>query len=99
LTIGVYGDTIKATKANDTKEETIMAQDRMTPAQAWEGFVGSQTVADFMAYSRRNGRTTPAEAVTAYVADLSRMFPAENITADDQATIAPLLIAYIEANE
>jgi hypothetical protein len=26
LTIGVYGDTIKATKANDTKEETRMAK-------------------------------------------------------------------------
>jgi hypothetical protein len=26
LTIGVYGDTIKATKANDTKEETRMTK-------------------------------------------------------------------------
>jgi hypothetical protein len=74
--------------------------DHMTPAQAWERFVGNQSPAEFMEISRANGYATAAEAVTAYVVELPRMFPDDGITLEDAVTAAPLLLQYlIDAGE
>lgn len=67
--------------------------DRMTPAQAWEGYVGSQTPQEFMEVSAQKGLADDW-AVHEYVKDLPAMF-GQSYTDDELIEIAGLLLAYI----
>lgn len=56
-------------------EEEIDARMRaMSPAEAWEGFVGSQTPQEFWELSHEQGAATYAEAAQKYARDLPRLF-------------------------
>lgn len=52
----------------------------MTAGQAWEGFVGSQTPAEFIQISREQGHTTTEAAVVAYVQDVLNGHISQDVT-------------------
>src|SRR5690606_33478016 len=54
--------------AGEQREWSIMTT-RLTPADAWEGFVGDQSLAEFMHLSLAAGHDTPEAAVAAYLDD------------------------------
>jgi hypothetical protein len=73
----------------------------MTPAEAWEAYVGSQTPAEFWRISQEQGATTYYEAAERYARDLPQIFRedwAEMEPGDhpDLDRIAFLLAEYLE---
>lgn len=86
-------------------EDQIDARMRaMTPAEAWEGFVGSQTPQEFWELSHEQGATTYYEAATRYARDLPNIFReewAEMEAGDypDLNRVASLLADYMEEQE
>lgn len=72
-----------------------MSMNRMTPPEAWEGFVGNQTPEEFMEVSRQKGFPNVTEASIAYVNDSPDMFG--NVDQVERFDIALLLCAYIRA--
>lgn len=71
-----------------------MMQTRLTPAQAWEGFVGSQTPQEFMELSRQKGESNIEWAVADYVKDIPAMF-GQPYTEDELLDIAAALATFI----
>lgn len=69
----------------------------MTPAEAWEGFVGSQTVKEFLEVSHAKGFTTIDAAVAAYIKDIPVMFD-RTYSRGELYTIEACLRAYIRKN-
>ncbi len=68
---------------------------RMTPGEAWEGFVGSQSTADFWAISMEQGARSYMEAATNYVNDIrTRWDP--GVSEETWADLPDLLAAYLE---
>jgi hypothetical protein len=71
-----------------------ITRENTTPSEAWEGFVGDQTPAEFMAL---NPNLTPQEAAAQYVNDPAFDANTEGaITAEEKTVIAALLARYIE---
>lgn len=71
----------------------MAATERLAPEQAWQGYVGSQTVREFVEHYVADGITDIDEMVRAYVADIPAMLDVE---ADDlPADLADLLAGYI----
>lgn len=72
-------------------------RNRAEVAEAWEGWVGSQTPAEFLRISAEMGHDTVERAVAAYIADLPNIFPeeAERIPSN----LADILTAFIENYE
>mgnify|MGYP001563404662 CR=1 FL=1 len=66
--------------------------ERMTPGEAWGGFVGSQTPQEFMEISRQKGFTTVEEACGVYAADVPAIFGAD---AQVPENLAELLTEYV----
>lgn len=85
-------------------EEQIDARMRdLTPAEAWEGFVGSQTPQEFWELSHEQGARTYYEAAERYARDLPAIFReewAEMEAGDypDLDRVADLLARYLEQN-
>lgn len=83
-------------------EDQIDARMRaMTPAEAWEGFVGSQTPQEFWELSHEQGARTYYEAAAKYVRDLPNLFREEWATwgpgdFPDLDKLAFLLADYME---
>jgi hypothetical protein len=71
-----------------------MTMANLTPAQAWDGFVGSQTPQEFVEVSRQKGLLTVDDAVYAYVMDIPTMFQQE-YTTPELLGVNRLLCAYI----
>lgn len=86
-------------------EEQIDARMRaMTPAEAWEGFVGSQTPQEFWRLSYEQGARTYYEAAEKYVRDLPNTCREEWATwgpgdFPDLDKLASLLADYMEEQE
>lgn len=77
------------------KEGFLMIEkQQLTPAEVWEGFVGSQTPAEFMEESNKKGLLTVSAAVEAYVKEIPQMF-GQTYTEDQLLDIAAGLTDYI----
>lgn len=85
-------------------EDQIDARMRdMTPAEAWEGFVGNQSPDEFWQISQEQGAQTYDEAAERYVRELPHMFRDEWATWQagefpDLSRLARLLARYLEEN-
>lgn len=71
---------------------------RLTPADAWDGFVGDQSLAEFMHLSLAAGHDTPEAAVAAYLDESY-----DDLTRDIQDPISreeleTLLVEYLTEN-
>lgn len=71
---------------------------RMTPDEAWEGFVGSQGVDEFLAIARDRGQTTPEDAVAAYLDESYEDLVRDIANPISRDALEDLLLRYIEAN-
>lgn len=72
-----------------------MTENRMTPFEVWEGYVGDQTVAEFLRIGIRNGERSISEMVTTYAHDLPNIFGSDFDPRQDLDEIATLLERYI----
>lgn len=79
---------------SNTDREVCTLTQHMTPAEAWEGFVGSQTPSEFMEISHQKGLITVEAAVNAYVQDFPAMFNL-NPSERERSEIVVLLTEYI----
>lgn len=69
----------------------------LTPGEAWEGYVGDQSVEEFVEHSREAGQVTPQEMAEDYVRNLP-VEPDSPLTDEERDTLAKKLAEYIEAN-
>ena len=70
----------------------------MTPGEAWEGFVGSQDVDEFLAISRDKGHHTPEAAVAAYLDESYEDLVRDIEHPISRDALEELLLRYIEMN-
>ena len=75
-----------------SRYDISVAIDRLTPDQAWEGFVGSQSTTEFM---RLSPGMTPTQSCRQYVAESP---VCADLTSDDRRRVAELLAAHIAKN-
>ena len=68
----------------------------ITPAEAWEGFVGSQEVEEFLAISRDKGYNTPEAAVAAYLDESYEDLVQDIEHPISRDALEELLLRYIE---
>lgn len=68
----------------------------LTPGKAWEGYVGSQTPAEFMELSRERGHTSIEAAVDAYLQESAFMFT--HLSREERNEARRLLIEYIRSS-
>lgn len=82
------------------KEVFAVSERNLTPAEAWEGFVGSQSVADFLTVSAQKGHRSIGSAVESYTAALPRVldWDARTTATTDLAEIGTSLERYIRKN-
>ena len=85
-----------------TREESIRMEwtehlATMTPAEAWEGFVGDQSPVDFFSYSTGQGAKTYEEAAERYAQDMPTIAEEwRRLTGEHKSRIAALLERYLE---
>lgn len=68
----------------------------MTPEDAWQGFIGSQSVQEFLEISRERGYHTPEEAVAAYLDESYGDLTADIEDPISRDELESLLLRYIE---